>query len=103
MIPSYEDLKLVKEHKEYILFFPPFGGYFRLVVNEDEPKNIAVDYLYGGYLSSVNYTFDSEYHFNRLYKLNKKNYQGLVKLYKKMLKTSKEKFDSYILELEGGA
>ena len=47
-----------------------------------------MDYLEGGYLSSIIRNFNSEYIFNKLYKFNKKNYNGLLKLYKEMLEVA---------------
>lgn len=85
-IPSYEDLKQIKSYKTYDIFFPIIGGYFRLTINEDGVNNIALDYIEGGYLQYINHNFNSNYHFSKLYKFNKKNYEGLLKLYKKMLK-----------------
>lgn len=87
-IPSYEELKEIKTYKTYNIFFPIFGGYFRLTINEDGERNIAIDYLEGGYLSSIIRKFDSNYSFSKLYKFNKKNYEGLVRLYKQMLKAA---------------
>lgn len=85
MIPSYEELKQIKTYKTYTLFFPLIGGYFRLTINEDGISNIAIDYLEGGYLTYINRDFKSNYCFSKLYKFNKKNYDGLIKLYKRML------------------
>ena len=85
MIPTYEELKQIKEYKVYLLYFPSIGGYFRLTLNEDGERNIAIDYLENGYLSYINYNFKSNYRFSHLYKFNKKNYNKLVKMYKEML------------------
>ena len=63
-IPTYEELKEIKTYKTYDIFFPVFGGYFRLTVNEDGERNIAMDYLEGGYLSNIIRNFNSEYIFN---------------------------------------
>lgn len=87
-IPTYEELKDIKTYKTYDIFFPVFGGYFRLTINEDGERNISIDYLEGGYLSSIVRNFNSEYIFNKLYKFNKKNYNGLLKLYKEMLEVA---------------
>lgn len=84
-IPTYEYLKQIKEEYTYSLYYPIIGGYFRLKLNEDEKKNIAIDYLEGGYLAYINRNFKSNYRFSHLYKFNKKNYEGLVKLYKEFL------------------
>lgn len=94
-IPSYEELKQIKEHKIYSLYFPLIGGYFRLVINEEGEHNIAIDYLEKGYLSYINYKFGTDYSFSRLYKFNKKNYDGLVKLYKKMINVLYEEVKNY--------
>lgn len=95
-IPTYEELKEIKTYKTYDIFFPVFGGYFRLTVNETDERNIALDYLEGGYLTSIIRNFNSEYSFNKLYKFNKKNYQGLINLYKKMLKVAYEELGEEI-------
>ena len=50
-IPTYEQLKQIKEEYTYSLYYPIIGGYFRLKLNEDGRKNIAIDYLEGGYLA----------------------------------------------------
>lgn len=84
-IPTYEELKQIKEEYTYSLYYPIIGGYFRLKLNEDGRKNIAIDYLEGGYLAYINRNFKSNYRFSHLYKFNKKNYEGLVKLYKEFL------------------
>ena len=42
----------------------------------------------GGYLCSIIRKFNSEYEFSKLYKFNKKNYNGLLKLYKEMLEVA---------------
>lgn len=84
-IPDYEELKKIKEEYTYSLYFPIIGGYFRLKLNEDGRRNIAIDYLEGGYLAYINRDFKSNYRFSHLYKFNKKNYEGLVKLYKEFL------------------
>lgn len=84
-IPTYEDLKQIKEEYTYSLYYPIIGGYFRLKLNGDGRKNIAIDYLEGGYLAYINRNFKSNYRFSHLYKFNKKNYEGLVKLYKEFL------------------
>lgn len=84
-IPTYEGLKQIKEEYTYSLYYPIIGGYFRLKLNEDGKKNIAIDYLEGGYLAYINRNFKSNYRFSHLYKFNKKNYEGLVKLYKEFL------------------
>ena len=87
-IPTYEELKEIKEYKTYDIFFPAFGGYFRLTINEYNERNIALDYLEGGYLCGIIRKFNSEYAFSKLYKFNKKNYNGLLKLYKEMLEVA---------------
>lgn len=84
-IPTYEELKQIKEEYTYSLYYPIIGGYFRLKLNEDGRKNIAIDYLEGGYLVDINRNFKSNYRFSHLYKFTKKNYEGLVKLYKEFL------------------
>ena len=84
-IPTYEYLKQIKEEYTYSLYYPIIGGYFRLKLNEDGRKNIAIDNLEGGYLAFINRNFKSNYRFSHLYKFNKKNYEGLVKLYKEFL------------------
>ena len=65
-----------------------FGGYFRLTINEYNERNIAIDYLEGGYLCGIIRKFNSEYTFSKLYKFNKKNYNGLLKLYKEILEVA---------------
>ena len=87
-IPTYEELKEIKTYKTYDIFFPVFGGYFRLTINEHNERNIALDYLEGGYLCGIIRKFNSEYTFSKLYKFNKKNYNGLLKLYKEMLEVA---------------
>lgn len=98
MIPSYEELKELKTHETFTLFMPIIGGYFRLSINEDG-NNISIDYLEGGYLSGIMRKIDSKYKFNKLYKLNKVNYNGLIDLYKKLLKASyleiKEEYEKF--------
>lgn len=84
-IPTYEELKQIKEEKTFSLYYPMIGGYFRLKINEDGNKNIALDYLEGGFLAYIHRNFKSKYQFSHLYKFNKKNYEGLIKLYKEML------------------
>ena len=37
-IPTYEDLKQIKEEYTYSLYYPIIGGYFRLKLNEDGEK-----------------------------------------------------------------
>lgn len=86
MIPSYEEIKNITTYKTYSLFFPIIGGYFRLTINEDSEHNIALDYLEGGYLQNIIRDLNSKYRFNKLYKFNKANYNGLINLYKKLLK-----------------
>ena len=101
-VPKYEDLKKIKECKHYSLYFPVQGGYFRLTINEDSnnevgSRNISLDYMQSGYLCYICYNFNSNYKINNLYKFNKKNYQGLIKLYIKILeemfKSVKEELD----------
>ena len=87
-IPTYEELKEIKEYKTYDILFPVFGGYFRLTINENNKRNISIDYLERGYLCGIIRKFNSEYAFNKLYKFNKKNYNGLLKLYKEMLEVA---------------
>ena len=84
-IPSYEELKQIKEEKKFYIYQPLIGGEFRITINEDYGHDIALDYLEDGYLSFINYNFKSDYEFSHLYKFNKKNYEGLIKLYKEML------------------
>lgn len=84
-IPTYEELKQIKEEYTYSLYCPIIGGYFRIKINEDGEKNIALDYLEGGFLAYIHRNFNSKYSFSHLYKFNKKNYAGLIKLYKEML------------------
>lgn len=84
-IPTYEELKEIKEEKTFSLFFPIIGGYFRIKINEDGRRNIALDYMEGGFLAYINRNFKSKYKFSHLYSFNKKNYEGLIKLYKEML------------------
>ena len=84
-IPTYEELKQIKEYKTYYLYDCLCGGYFRLTINEDGEHNIALDFLNGGYLGYIHRNFTSNYNFSHLYKFNKKNYEGLIKLYKDML------------------
>lgn len=95
-IPSYEDLKSEKNEKHYSLWFPPFGGYFRIVRNEDDENNISLDYLESGYLSGIVGKYKSNYKFNKLYKFNKKNYEGLVSLYKQVLIRTKNELDEIL-------
>ena len=86
-IPTYEELKQNKEERSYWLFECLCGGQFILTINEDGQHNIALDYFDGCNLGSIFRNFNSNYDFNTLYKFNKKNYEGLVKLYKTMLRT----------------
>lgn len=99
MIPSYEELKEMTDYKTYLLYFPVIGGYFRLTRNEDGKNTIALDYLEGGYLTSIIRRIDSDYILNKLYKFNKKNYTGLTKLYVNILemayKDLKEELGKY--------
>ena len=95
-IPTYEELKTIKEYYTKDLYFPIYGGYFRLTLNEDGRRTLAIDYLEGGYLSSIIHNFDSSYSFSKLYPFNKKNYEGLVKLYKQMLKIAQQELNEYI-------
>ena len=99
MIPTYEDLKEQKDYKSYILFMPLMGGYFRLVRNEDGENNIAIDYLECGFLSNISRRFRSNYQFSKLYKFNKKNYQGLISLYKKMIFALQEEVNEHVKNL----
>lgn len=85
MIPNYDMLKAEKKYKTYTLYTPVFGGYVRLTINEDGEKNIALDYIEGGYLTGVAYGHKNDYCVNKLYKLNKKNYNGLMTLYRMLL------------------
>jgi len=88
MIPSYEELEKIDGYKTYDLYFPIIGGYFRLTINEEYggyKRNIAIDYIEGGYLASILYNTKNNYTISRLYKFNKRNYNGLVKLYKEIL------------------
>lgn len=86
-IPTYEELKQIKEEKSYWLFECLCGGQFILTINEDGQHNITLDYIDGGFLGHIDRNFNSNYKFSTLYKFNKKNYDGLIKLYKLMLKT----------------
>ena len=95
-IPTYEELKSIKEYYTKDLYFSIYGGYFRLTINEDNRHTIALDYLEGGYLSSIIHNFNSSYSFSKLYPFNKKNYEGLVKLYKQMLKIAQQELNDYI-------
>ncbi len=86
-LPTYTELKGIKEEKTYWLFDCFCGGYFRLKINEDGKHNIALDFLDGGFLNYIHRDFNSKYKFSHLYKFNKKNYEGLIKLYITMLET----------------
>ena len=85
MIPSYEEIKALKEHKVYDLYSCSIGGNFRLSINEVDGHSLSIDYLSGGYLAYPTRKFESNFKFSKVYKLNKKNYQGLVELYNNML------------------
>lgn len=97
-MPLYEELKPIKEYHKFILYSPMIGGYFRLVINEDNRNNVALDYLEGSYLKSILLDFKSEYQVNRLYKMNKKNYEGLVKLYSQIIEMMYKDILNYIEE-----
>ena len=84
-IPTYEELKSIKEEYSHTLLYLLDGGYFRIKINEDGRKNIAIDYMDGGFLCYIHRGFKSKYSFSRLYRFNKKNYEGLKKLYLEML------------------
>lgn len=99
-MPLYEELKSIKEYHKFILYSPIVGGYFRLVINEDNQKNVSLDYLDGVYLKSISINFDSEYQLNRLYKMTKKNYEGLVKLYSQIIEMMYTDILEYIWEYE---
>lgn len=95
-LPTYDEIKKIKEYYTIDLYFPIYGGYFCLTLNEDGNHTIAIDYLEGGYLSNILHKFDSQYSFSKLYPFNKKNYEGLVKLYKQMLKIAQQELTDYI-------
>ena len=101
-IPAYEELKQIKEEYTFSLYYPLIGGYFRIKINEDGRRNIAIDYLEGGFLAYINRNFKSNYKFSHLYKFNKKNYEGLVKLYKEMLIKLKEETETTLEKLKRG-
>lgn len=88
IFPTYEELKNMKDYKTYSIWFPPIGGYFQLTRNEDGKNTIALDYIEGGYLCGILTVFKSKYHFNKLYKFNKTNYNGLIKLFWEMIQYS---------------
>ena len=98
-IPTYEELKQIKEEYTFSLYFPLIGGYFRIKINEDGRRNIAIDYLEGGYLTYIHRNFKSNYRFSHLYKFNKKNYVGLIELYKEMLIKLKEETETTLEKL----
>lgn len=98
--PTYEELKQIKEEKTFWLYESLIGGYIRLRINEDGEKNIALDFLDGGYLNYIHYRFKSNYKFSHLYKFNKKNYEGLYKLYKEFLNVLLKKVQAEIERFE---
>lgn len=97
---DYQNIKTDKdgnyEEKHYDLFMLTVGGYFRLKINEDGNKTIALDYLEGGYLHGILTRLNQEYRFNKLYPLNKTSYDGLYKLYKEMVFRLKDEIDTVI-------
>lgn len=98
-IPSYDEIKKkIKSYETYDLYDPSFGGLWRLTINEvvnmsfEENKeitchNIALDYLEDNFHIACPFKpyKSSHYEVGQLYKLNKKNYTGLVKMYKRVL------------------
>lgn len=100
MLPTYEEIKATKEYKCWYLYETFIGGYFRLTIHENNENTIAMDYLdSNGYLSFINRKLRSNYHFSKLYKLNKKNYDGLISLYKKMLLELQKDLNKHMEEL----
>lgn len=96
--PTYEEVKETDRFTEWRLFTPTIGGYFRLVTNEDGEKNIALDYLEGGYLRGIIYKFSETHRLNHLYKLNKKNYTALMKMYKNIIDIYYKEISDYIAQ-----
>lgn len=94
-IPTYENLKQIKERKIYLLYSSLTGGYFRLNINEESEHNISIDYLEKGFLVDVIYKFQTDYKFNKLYKFNKKNYNGLINLYKTFINALYKEIKNY--------
>ena len=113
-IPSYDDIKKIKSYETYDLYDTRFGGSWRLTINEvvnmsfEENKeitchNIALDYLENNF--NITCPFkpyeSSHYKVGQLYKINKKNYTGLVKMYKRVLEEMRNEIDKAIEMLNG--
>lgn len=81
-LPSYEEIKqLDDKFMHSIQVFHLFGsGYLKITIRDDG-DTIALDYLEKGFLQDLFY-IPKEYEYiklNKLYKLNKKNYNLILK------------------------
>lgn len=112
-IPSYDDIKKIKSYETYDLYDTRFGGSWRLTINEvvnmsfEENKeitchNIALDYLEDNFHIACPFKpyESSHYEVGQLYKLNKKNYTGLIDMYKRVLYDIKNDIDETLKELK---
>ena len=90
ILKDYKEIKTDKsgnyDEKSYWLDSFIIGGCFKVKLNEDGKKTIALDYIgESGYLQSLTGMAQEKYKISKLYKLNKTNYNGLRKLYEKIL------------------
>lgn len=106
VIPPFEELESIKEHKIYSLYFPFTGGYFRLVINEDDKHNISLDYIgEEGFIHGYpRLKVKGKYTFNTLYRFSKTSYIGLRNMFIKFLinykKDIDEELNRYLLKEE---
>lgn len=81
--PTYEELKeLNKEYEYYYDIANMWGsGYLRFTYNEDYEGKISIDYLEGGFIHNIHLPIYNKTKIieNKLYNLNKKNYNDIVK------------------------
>lgn len=87
-MPTYEELKALPKDKEYefSLLKSAGSGYYRVTYNEYNSGKISLDYMEDKVLH-YDYTSGEDYgiFLNRLYPLNKKNYEKIVKTYNRKL------------------
>lgn len=76
--PKYDELKKLNKNYEYEYNFPEIigTGYLRFTYNEDLRGDISLDYLENNFLTSI---YLKDFELNTFYKLNKKNYDLIIK------------------------
>ncbi len=93
-LPTYKELKALNKSCYYVYYFPyfePFGCYYRFCYNKDGLGYISLDIVNNRSSiegSSITYQRKSKgetivYSIGELYKLNKPNYNSLMRLLRK--------------------